>query len=879
NGLWSEPHVYFQAVYPNSVRNLTITRSTNTTVALQWLPPVDSIFSHYAVRYRSSGNARWQELPPVNNSEAVVRGLLPGERYKLQVRAVSFRVESLLPAEIIHTVPPNPVRSVVPVLDSRNVTLEWPRPDGRIDDYTIVWWLEGHSDKKASKQIPGSQATEGISRKVSALIGELLPGHLYNFEVFTTANGLSSDRLQLTTRTKPIITSDISIVTSPHETSSFTVRFTKIPPDVTLFDTYRVMLSNGDVKEINATDPNRKVVFEDLVPGRLYNITAWTVSGNVTSQPLQRQDRLYPEPVSGINATYLYDTSIALEWVPPDGEYDSFEVQHLNADDQLITNYTTHERITIGGLRAHRRYVFTVITRAGASDAGILRQSIPVSASFNTSESIPGMVQEFVPIHIHPDRTVISAAGESTTGSIAGLVPGRRYVFKIQAWNNKGPGLSRVWEEATPIDAPPRPSPQVFPTEMGKSSRTITIRYRKNYFSEQNGKVMAYSVIVAEDASRDASGLEVLTWWDVQAYSTWPPYQATYPYYPFNESTVEDFVIGSEDGCPETREYCNGPLKPGTTYRVKIRAYTAPDKFADTFYSHSIATEFESNNIGLAVAIPVLVLVMVVIIVVLVRRRRSGLSVKKTTEGNPRDDVHSISDSIIETSIQGFNSPREFIVTQGPLASTRDDYWRMCWESNSRAIIMLTRCIEKGREKCDHYWPYDTQPAYYGDIQVTILNESHFPDWNVTEFRVCKGDQSRIIRHFHFTTWPDFGVPDPPQALVRFVRAFRERVPPDHRPIVVHCSAGVGRSGTFIALDRILQSIRVSDYVDIFGIVYEMRRERTCMVQNEQQYICIHQCLMVVIQGLEALGLSNRPIETHTNRAYEDDEGIAESGM
>lgn len=68
--------------------------------------------------------------------------------------------------------------------------------------------------------------------------------------------------------------------------------------------------------------------------------------------------------------------------------------------------------------------------------------------------------------------------------------------------------------------------------------------------------------------------------------------------------------------------------------------------------------------------------------------------------------------------LKGFNSPREFIVTQGPLHSTRDDYWRMTWESGTRAIVMLTRCIEKGREKCDRYWPYDTQPVYYGDIQV-----------------------------------------------------------------------------------------------------------------------------------------------------------------
>lgn len=72
------------------------------------------------------------------------------------------------------------------------------------------------------------------------------------------------------------------------------------------------------------------MVFEGLVPGRLYNITAWTVSGNITSQPLQRQDRLYPEPVRGINASYLYDTSITLEWDKPAGEYDSFEVSNFS---------------------------------------------------------------------------------------------------------------------------------------------------------------------------------------------------------------------------------------------------------------------------------------------------------------------------------------------------------------------------------------------------------------------------------------------------------------------------------------------------------------------------------------------------------------------
>merc|ERR1712218_71656 len=139
------------------------------------------------------------------------------------------------------------------------------------------------------------------------------------------------------------------------------------------------------------------------------------------------------------------------------------------------------------------------------------------------------------------------------------------------------------------------------------------------------------------------------------------------------------------------------------------------------------------------------------------------------------------------------------------------------------------------------------------------------------------GDTVRTIRHFHFTTWPDFGVPEPPQTLVRFVRAFRERVSPEQRPIVVHSSAGVGRSGTFIALDRILQGIRKYDVVDIFGIVYEMRKERVWMVQTEQQYICIHQCLLTVLEGKEHDERHERQL--HDNEAFEDDEGIAESGM
>ncbi|GBL87883.1 Tyrosine-protein phosphatase 10D [Araneus ventricosus] len=168
-------------------------------------------------------------------------------------------------------------------------------------------------------------------------------------------------------------------------------------------------------------------------------------------------------------------------------------------------------------------------------------------------------------------------------------------------------------------------------------------------------------------------------------------------------------------------------------------------------------------------------------------------------------------------------------------------------------------------------------PIKLRKMAVSKLGLQSFRDGRLDPSTYQLGDQSRIIRHFHFTTWPDFGVPDPPQTLVKFVRTFRDRILPDNKPIVVHCSAGVGRSGTFIALDHILQKIQKHDYVDIFSIVYEMRKERVWMVQNEQQYICIHQCLMCVLDGNEDLDPLRQ--EVHENQGYEDDEGIAESGI
>lgn len=356
---------------------------------------------------------------------------------------------------------------------------------------------------------------------VRVLIGELMPGVQYKFEIHTVSYRLTSDTTHLSTRTMPLIQSEVLVVNNIHERDTVTLSYTPTPQSVSKFDLYRFSLGDPDIpdKEKLANDTDRKVTFTGLIPGRLYNITVWTVSGGVSSLPIQRQDRLYPEPVTQINATRITDTSITLKWDTPKGEYNAFEVQYLKTDSYYVQNLTVHDSITITDLRPHRNYTFTVVVRSG-TESSVLRNSSPLSASFTTKESVPGRVEHFEPVDVQPSEIVFEwslpsseangiirqfsityglegsphtqvkdfKASESR-GVIRNLLPGKTYVFRIQAKTVIGFGPETIWKQRMPILAPPKPATQVVPTEVYRSSSTIQIRFRKNYFSDQNGAV------------------------------------------------------------------------------------------------------------------------------------------------------------------------------------------------------------------------------------------------------------------------------------------------------------------------------------------------------------------------------------------------------
>ncbi|KAF4081214.1 hypothetical protein AMELA_G00158890 [Ameiurus melas] len=219
--------------------------------------------------------------------------------------------------------------------------------------------------------------------------------------------------------------------------------------------------------------------------------------------------------------------------------------------------------------------------------------------------------------------------------------------------------------------------------------------------------------------------------------------------------------------------------------------------------------------------------------------------VKLSIHGSPFDDY------INANYISGYNSKKEYIAAQGPLPATVNEFWRMIWEKNTHSIVMLTKCYEQGRVKCEKYWPPENK--LYNNILVATTSEIELDDWTIRDFTIknVKTAETRNVRQFHFTAWPDHGVPETTEVLINFRHLVRDHMDSFSRnaPAVVHCSAGVGRTGTLIALDHLIFQIERESMVDIYGIIHDMRMHRPLMVQTEDQYVFLNQCASDIIKS------------------------------
>uniref|UniRef100_A0A158QGT5 protein-tyrosine-phosphatase n=1 Tax=Rodentolepis nana TaxID=102285 RepID=A0A158QGT5_RODNA len=245
----------------------------------------------------------------------------------------------------------------------------------------------------------------------------------------------------------------------------------------------------------------------------------------------------------------------------------------------------------------------------------------------------------------------------------------------------------------------------------------------------------------------------------------------------------------------------------------------------------------------------------------------------KTARSSPALSHLSNSSS---TPTSSSSVPR-YIATQGTLPNTIVDFWRMVWQENSAIIVMITKEVERGRNKCARYWPTPQQgtlelPSYRGTLRVRHLAEKKLETYTLRELHLSRDPPSHeqgssrktstspsskgfVVYHYQFHAWPDHGTPTDPSCVLNFMFDISKCMEtlPECGPMIVHCSAGIGRSGTFIVIDMLINYIKrygLQCDIDISRTVQAVREQRSGMVQIETQYRFIYKAVQNFVSTL-----------------------------
>nr|XP_022308538.1 receptor-type tyrosine-protein phosphatase gamma-like isoform X3 [Crassostrea virginica] len=208
------------------------------------------------------------------------------------------------------------------------------------------------------------------------------------------------------------------------------------------------------------------------------------------------------------------------------------------------------------------------------------------------------------------------------------------------------------------------------------------------------------------------------------------------------------------------------------------------------------------------------------------------------------------SDYINANYINGTNRPKEYIAAQGPKQNTVDDFWKMIWQEDVSSIVMLTNLKEGDKVKCVKYWPSRNDLLSFGSISVKLIEEKIYAFFIERKLSVTNSiiKKTRTVIQFHYISWPDHGTPEP-ISLLDFYHHVTRTTTSNEVPTLVHCSAGVGRTGTYIALDALYREGRNTGAVNVVEFVKKMRNNRVSMVQTYEQYITIYLALNEIFKA------------------------------
>ncbi|RWS10516.1 Receptor-type tyrosine-protein phosphatase U-like protein [Dinothrombium tinctorium] len=212
------------------------------------------------------------------------------------------------------------------------------------------------------------------------------------------------------------------------------------------------------------------------------------------------------------------------------------------------------------------------------------------------------------------------------------------------------------------------------------------------------------------------------------------------------------------------------------------------------------------------------------------------------------------SDYICANYVDGYEAPRRFVAAQSPLSTTINDYWRMVWDSNATQIVCLTKVVEDGFIKCAPYWPKNGGSEMFGKVYVSTISDEMFTDFGLRRYAVERNDETREIEHYYFIAWPDRNAPNSPKSILELIEKLRQS--PKNKatnPIVVQCSAGVGRTGCFILIYNMLEMMAKVGYVDLPKYCAKMRCERAYALDGINQYMFVYKSLLETLNKAERM--------------------------
>ncbi|XP_052047780.1 receptor-type tyrosine-protein phosphatase S isoform X8 [Apodemus sylvaticus] len=895
---------------PKAPGTPVVTENTATSITVTWDSGNPDPVSYYVIEYKSkSQDGPYQIKEDITTTRYSIGGLSPNSEYEIWVSAVNS-IGQGPPSESVVTrtgeqAPASAPRNVqARMLSATTMIVQWEEPvepNGLIRGYRVYYTME-------PEHPVGNWQKHNVDDSLLTTVGSLLEDETYTVRVlaFTSVgDGPLSDPIQVKTQ-QGVPGQPMNLRAEAKSETSIGLSWSAPRQESVI--KYELLFREGDRgREVGRTfDPTTAFVVEDLKPNTEYafRLAARSPQGLGAFTAVVRQRTLQAISPKNFKVKMIMKTSVLLSWEFPDN-YNSptpYKIQYngltLDVDGRTTKKLITH-------LKPHTFYNF-VLTNRGSSLGG-LQQTVTARTAFNMLSGKPSVAPKpdndgFIVVYLPDGQSPVTVQNyfivmvplrKSRGGQFPvllgspedmdleeliqdisrlqrrslrhsrqlevprpyiaarfsilpavfhpgnqkqyggfdnrGLEPGHRYVLFVLAVLQKNEPTFAASPFSDPFQLDnPDPQPIVDGEEgliwvIGPVLAVVFIiciviailLYKnKRKDSEPRTKCLLNNADLAPHHPKDPV--------EMRRINFQTPGMLSHPPIPISDMAEHMDRLKANDSLQLSQEYES--IDPGQQFtweHSNLEANKPKNRYANVIaYDHSR--------------------------VIL----------------QPLEGIMG-SDYINANYVDGYRRQNAYIATQGPLPETFGDFWRMVWEQRSATVVMMTRLEEKSRIKCDQYWP-NRGTETYGFIQVTLLDTMELATFCVRTFSLHKNGSSekREVRHFQFTAWPDHGVPEYPTPFLAFLRRVKTCNPPDAGPIVVHCSAGVGRTGCFIVIDAMLERIKTEKTVDVYGHVTLMRSQRNYMVQTEDQYGFIHEAL------LEAVGCGNTEVPARSLYSY-----------